>query len=664
MPEPCKAPSVYIEEIPKLTPSVASVETAIPAFIGYTEKAIRNGELLFNKPIRIKSIAEFEQLFGGAPSQNVDLILDTNNRIVRVEAQSQFYLYDSLRLFYANGGGVCYILSIGDYQSAVSARALTDAISLLEQEDEPTIILSPDAVSDGTNLYEFQKAALEQCNKLQDRVLICDLEAAKGATSDDFKATVESFKENIGINNLKYGMAYGPWLRTNLPRTLLRRNVTLKRDNNGDVLLSGLTSDTDVRNLIADLLNVETFVNTAVTVKKQLSVDPLTSLEDRLKMLLGAYNATPAGAKAIDIETALKTISDYTVGVLKEISLRYEDAPAPAVTRFKLKDDIENYIKNSGLKAAVTNLANHHCHLQGLAEKIAILSTGSELDAAAKLLGFTNGNDLLKQTVPPEISKAYEDATTAKQKGDIAVTPVVAACKEAVAFFHFLETTQINYEKTLNDALLAVFGTYKDLVTKAAESLNLLPPSGAIAGVYAAVDRERGVWKAPASVSLNAVVGPAVKITNEQQAEYNVDVNAGKSINIISSFTGKGTLVWGARTLAGNDNEWRYINVRRFFNFVEESTKKAIEQFVFEPNEANTWIKVQAMIENFLTVLWRQGALPGVKPEHAFYVAVGLGKTMTALDILEGRMIVEIGMAAVRPAEFIVLRFSHKMAES
>jgi hypothetical protein len=201
-------------------------------------------------------------------------------------------------------------------------------------------------------------------------------------------------------------------------------------------------------------------------------------------------------------------------------------------------------------------------------------------------------------------------------------------------------------------------------VAKAIESLNLLPPSGAIAGVYASVDRDRGVWKAPANVSLNSVISPAEKISQEQQAEYNVDVNAGKSINIIRSFAGKGVLVWGARTLAGNDNEWRYISVRRLFNFVEESVKKATEQFVFEPNDANTWVRIQAMIENFLTVLWRQGALQGIKPEHAFYVSVGLGKTMTPLDILEGRMIIEIGMAAVRPAEFIILKFSHKMVES
>lgn len=191
-----------------------------------------------------------------------------------------------------------------------------------------------------------------------------------------------------------------------------------------------------------------------------------------------------------------------------------------------------------------------------------------------------------------------------------------------------------------------------------------LPPSAAIAGIYAAVDKARGVWKAPANVGILNVIQPTLQLTNLDQDDMNVDSTGGKSVNAIRSFIGRGTLVWGARTLAGNDNEWRYVNVRRFTTFVETSVRRASQQFVFEPNDANTWVKLQGMIENFLTTLWRQGALQGVKPEDAFYVAVGLGKTMTALDILEGRMIVEVGMAAVRPAEFIILRFSQKMATS
>ncbi len=191
-----------------------------------------------------------------------------------------------------------------------------------------------------------------------------------------------------------------------------------------------------------------------------------------------------------------------------------------------------------------------------------------------------------------------------------------------------------------------------------------LPPSSSVAGVYARVDSERGVWKAPANASLMGVKKLLTPITNDDNDFLNIDPGSGKSVNAIRFFTGKGTLVWGARTLAGNDNEWKYVSVRRFFNFAEESIKKGTERFVFEPNDANTWVKVKAMIENFLINQWRAGALAGAKAEDAFFVKVGLGQTMTAQDILDGKLIIEIGMAVVRPAEFIILRFSHKMQQS
>ena len=178
------------------------------------------------------------------------------------------------------------------------------------------------------------------------------------------------------------------------------------------------------------------------------------------------------------------------------------------------------------------------------------------------------------------------------------------------------------------------------------------------------MDRDRGVWKAPANVAVASVIALAQTFTDADQGLLNIDPTSGKSINVIRSFTGRGTLVWGARTLAGNDNEWRYIPVRRLFIMIEESAQKSTAFAVFEPNTAETWLKVRAMIESFLYGLWQQGALAGSKPEAAYFVHVGLGTTMTAQDILEGRMIVEIGIAAVRPAEFIILRFSHKMQEA
>lgn len=648
-----KTPGVFIEEIPKFPPSIAPVETAIPVFIGYTARAVRGGEPLLNKAIRIESIAEYESYYGGSPPQNVTITLDSNNRFVKAEAadEARYYLYDSLRMFYANGGGKCYILSVGSYDDAVASATLEAALLELEKEDEPTIIMAPDAVSDTNGPYSFQQQALLQCNKLKDRVTVCDL--LPSTTNTEFNNTVAAFRDNIGINNLKYGAAYAPWLRANLPRNLLLRNVDLVRDGGGDINISSLTTDSDIQALISDIRTVETAVDAAATQEETMTGDPNVSLEDHLKTLIDTYHTTDIvdGTAAGNVLTA---IGNFAVDVINDVRVRYNAAPVAAGNRFKLRDDVDNYITSSGVSDALETASQHHNHTTTLTDAFSILTSGNLGDVAT----------FLSVNLASTLSDTSAYGTDVAENAGVALSPALAAANEAIAFFRFMQETQRNYERTLNESLIASFGLYRDLVNKGAEALNLLPPSGAVAGVYASTDRDRGVWKAPANVSLNAVLAPAVKISQEQQAEFNVDVNSGKSINIIRAFTGKGVLVWGARTLAGNDNEWRYVSVRRFFNFVEESTKKATEQFTFEPNDANTWVKVQAMIENFLTTLWRQGALQGVKPQHAFYVAVGLGTTMTPLDILEGRMIVEIGMAAVRPAEFIILRFSHKMAES
>ncbi len=259
----------------------------------------------------------------------------------------------------------------------------------------------------------------------------------------------------------------------------------------------------------------------------------------------------------------------------------------------------------------------------------------------------------------------------------------VDQAKYAASYFPDLETTldfwyggegpgdkRVKINHTGGDGSLS--GTLEDLRAKnnalyfraRAAIRNIpcvMPPSPAMVGIYARVDASRGVWKAPANVGVNSVIKPTILLTDREQEGLNVDSVAGKSVNVIRAFRGRGIIVWGARTLAGNDNEWRYVPVRRFFNMVEESAKNASAQFVFEPNDRNTWTRVRSMIENFLTLQWRAGALMGTTTEEAYYVRVGLNETMTEFDIFEGRMIVEIGMAVVRPAEFIILQFSHKM---
>jgi hypothetical protein len=218
--------------------------------------------------------------------------------------------------------------------------------------------------------------------------------------------------------------------------------------------------------------------------------------------------------------------------------------------------------------------------------------------------------------------------------------------------------------KTLHQSLIASSIVYTQIVAEIKNRLNLLPPSAAMAGIYSLVDSTRGVWKSPANVSLSMVNSPAINISSEQQENMNIDANTGKSINVIRPFPGLGSLVWGARTLDGNSQDWRYINVRRTMIMIEQSLKLACRAYVFEPNDSATWVTMKSMMNNFLNNLWKQGALAGAVPEQAFDVQLGLGATMTANDILDGYLLVTVKLALVRPAEFIVLTFQQQQQQS
>ena len=454
-----KTPGVYVQEVSIFPPSITSVATAIPAFIGYTD--IQPSP---NVPVRISSMNDYVANFGGAHKYvNIDI---TNAALVGGYVPTfhanNFFLYYAMQMYFANGGGPCYVISVGDYGATPAATDFANiswkdgAFAKLILEDEPTLIVMPELKLFASGAaYTVYQHALRQCNELQDRFVIIDVIDDPASATD--MTPITNLHSAIGNQYLKYGAAYYPDLKTTL-------------------------------------------------------------------------------------------------------------------------------------------------------------------------------------TYPPEAVVFVGGALAGKT--------MAYALSSTVS----LEADQwVSREKDVRAALAKLSIT--------------LPPSSTIAGVYASVDRSRGVWKAPANVSVTAVVKPVITITNDIQNDLNVPAN-GKAVNAIRSFTGKGVLVWGARTLAGNDNEWRYVPVRRLFIMVEESIRKATEWVVFEPNDANLWLKVKTMIENYLLNLWKDGALAGAVSKDAFFVKIGLNQTMTAQDILEGKLIVEIGMAAVRPAEFVILKFSHKLQVS
>lgn len=518
-----KTPGVYVVEKSAFPSSVVEVATAVPAFIGYTEKADNKGKSLLNKPWRITSMAEFQSYYGYAPTPMFEIkekdaasIEDATfsqggKEYVLSQEAGKFFLYYSMLLFFQNGGGPCYIVSVGDYSADIEPDKLSAGIDQLLKEQEPTMVVIPDAMllKSQDDCIAVQQAALAHCGgKMKNRIAVLDIYDGFRDRKDPAGDVIENFRGALGINYLDFATAYYPWL------------------------------------------------NTAIVQDKDLSYENFTNkdlLQTVLKTELGIADAPPV------IDPA--------------------DPPAIKAQKGKLIKQAE----------AITSIASDWA-------------------------------DLAPAEVP-------------------------------------------GHKALLNKSLAAMSPLFNTIVLDMKRKLNLLPPSGAMAGIYTMVDNSKGVWRAPANVSLSSVVSPAVTISHDEQEDLNVTTQ-GKSINAIRSFIGEGTLVWGARTLDGNSLDWKYLNVRRTMIMLEESIKLACKAYVFEGNVATTWVTIKSMITNFLTGIWKRGGLAGTSPDDAFGVFVGLNETMTPEDILEGIMRVTVLVALVRPAEFIEITFQQQMQKS
>ncbi|MBL1179236.1 phage tail sheath family protein [Pantanalinema sp. GBBB05] len=639
-----KTPDVYIEEISVFPPSVAEVETAIPAFIGYTEKATRlSGNDLRNVPTKVKSLLEFETYFGKNPEINLtEVRIDESNNFISASFTNSYYLYDSLRLFFDNGGGVCYIVSVGDYSDTVDHNTLVEGIKQLKKFDEPTMLLFPDAAGlTATQLGAVQQQALMQCGELGDRVCILD-------TRSDDPNGIE-LRQHIGINNLKYGAAYTPWLKINYAKNVSYADVQgVIRKGGVTVALDTLTSDSNIQRTIANLNNALGDINTVRTAIAPV-LSGAISLNARYGVLLTTYQNGKTATNLQNLFQFLFQLADIVEAMLNATT---------GIKGTELRQDIQDAIANT-LHDAFSDLIANEKELDASSPDAYVAQWDQAPNPAA-----VEWNNIFTTASPAASDIIPAAATTLAAQGDALLPNINTNFTLINGVINGFVSSVANYVSTYEKNLYDTYPIFQTLIRGINDTLTTIPPSGAIAGIYALVDNQRGVWKAPANVSLAGVIEPTYNFELSETDALNVDVNAGKSINAIRAFAAKGTLVWGARTLAGNDNEWRYISVRRFFNMVEESIKKSTYWAVFEPNDANTWVKVRGMIENYLIQKWREGALAGAAPKDAFFVKCGLGTTMTAQDILEGRMNVEIGMAVVRPAEFIILKFSHKLQTS
>lgn len=238
---------------------------------------------------------------------------------------------------------------------------------------------------------------------------------------------------------------------------------------------------------------------------------------------------------------------------------------------------------------------------------------------------------------------------------------LVAHCENLASRFAVLDVPReakkvqdvINHREIVDSNYAAMYHPWIQIFDPLDKKNIMVPPSGAVIGIYARSDNSRGVHKAPANEVVRGCTGLDCQFNKGEQ-----DILNPKGVNLIRAFSGQGIRIWGARTTSADGN-WKYINVRRLFIFIEESIKANTSWVVFEPNDENLWVRVQRTISVFLNDLWRNGSLAGSTPDEAFFVNIGRG-TMSQSDIDNGRLICVVGVAPVKPAEFVIFRLTQK----
>ncbi|KTE26820.1 MULTISPECIES: phage tail sheath family protein [unclassified Sphingopyxis] len=542
-----QTPGVYVAEIDAFGSAIVGVATAVPIFVGYAQFAgdPTTGASLYNTPVAIASMADYQGYFGGADRPPFAVAPDATDPAAFTvtprpgAGPDGFNLYWQMRLFFANGGGDCYVVSVGSYCDGAYPRVASEiaggprgfirvadfvgsgdgiipgGLAAAAYAKGPTMLVAPEACQLG--LADYGKvvcAMLSQASSLQDRVAILDLPGCLAADSfEALTAAQADFWSAIApaLASASYGAAYAPAIKATAVDA-------------GDVYYTQL--------------------------------------------------AASGGNDAIN-------------GLLTAAAVQQYEGPALAP-----------------IQAAIAT---------AFPPSAGITGNGPQYSADGS--GY-----------PP----LQPDQT--------------------------LEQWQVSLDNLLANAL----PLYHRMKQAMADALNVQPPSGIVAGIWAQSDALNGVWNAPANIGLASVDSPLFKVTDDEQGGFNAPVN-GLAINVLRALPGRGTVVWGARTLDGNSNDHRYVNLRRTLILIEQSIKTALQAYVFAANDATTWRTVQAAISNFLTGLWQQGGLVGAKPGDAFSVSVGLGSTMTAQDILNGYMIVAIQVAITHPAEYIELTFTQSM---
>ena len=621
-----KTPGVYIQEKDAFGNSVVPVATAVPAFIGYTEKTSYNGKSLLNKAVKVTSLAEFLTIFGDSAPE-VKYTISSSILPDRLDALQK--VVDSTKK---------------EFDAANDA--VTKAGNNATQDQKDAAAAAKTANDDATAALTAAEAD-PNIKALQDaqKALAANQDPAKADALEADVKTAQATFDNL-VNNASFcsdGYAYN--IVTNTINYRMYSSMKFFYENGGgdcyvisigayDFNKKAITDTTDFMNAIT-LLKKETDP-TMLVIPDVVEISDPTADPQSATYLQDKY----ANAYSLQNEMINHCGEMMNRVAILDVPGGYSEPLVGTTSVEQFRNSVEPTLAKSNSYAAVYYPWLHTTVYQTSEISYANVdvSTTASYEQVNQMLTieFTNSKGELNKDMEKVMSAFTTDPTN--------------------------NPAQMSLEKA-DSILQNLSKSYQLLMGAIMEDMNLIAPSAGMAGIYTTVDNQEGVWIAPANVGIQSTVTPAIKIDHAAQEDLNMPVD-GKSICAIRAFTGRGNLVWGARTLDGNSNDWRYVNVRRTMIYIEQSVKEAAKAYVFAPNDASTWVAVTSMISNFLTGLWNQGGLVGPKAADAFSVSVGLGSTMTNDDIQNGIMRVMVKVAVSHPAEFIEITFQQEMQKA
>jgi uncharacterized protein len=631
-----KAPGVYIEEVQVPGP-IAGVGTSTAAFIGPAER----GPL--NRPTFLTNFTQFQNTFGGyifAPT---------------------VYVTHAVRGFFDNGGTTCYFVRVGTAAPAsgtLADRAGTPQPTLVvtaKQEgvagnaiavevQDAHIISSVNAFRESTTLSgsgaQNNQAIVTDGSNFRpgDIVLVDDGTNSERATIANASNTTIAFQTNLTRTYASGSVRIADLIPGQ--RTIRVASTTGIEPGTYISIAQGTTTESGVVQSVERTNNFITLTRELTQTYTMASTDALVTLQSlEFTLIVTTPSSLPdAGTKTFANLSIDPRHSRYFAKIVdsKSVEVMLADPSSPSLPPNNLPAVLVASVLG-GQDDDITQIQpTHYSNAIDELEKvddvdILCIPDRTDQEIQVKMISHCEKMQDRFAILDPQLNATPDPTTTSGGIG--------------------AQRNLVNSDR----GFAALYYPWISISNPVATGQIKVPPSGHIAGVYARTDTTRGVHKAPANEPISGVLSLERTLTDDEQGPLNE-----KGINVLRSFPGSGIRVWGARTIAPHDiTQWRYINVRRLLLFIEESIQEGTRFAVFEPNNLALWAKVKRQVTEFLTRVWRDGALFGATPDQAFRVRVDEELNPPTLRAL-GQLVIEVIVFPVTPAEFIVFRIIQK----